>query len=223
MLIRGYSKIMNLILVGPPGVGKGSQAKILAKKLNIPHISTGDMFRMHFKHDTDLGRLAKSFTEKGLLVPDEVTNQMVVDRLREADVKNGFILDGYPRNISQAQFLDQLLKTKDWKIDWVVNITALEKVLVRRITGRRVCPVCETIYHLDTHPPQVAGICDKDGHQIIQRTDDTEEIVKDRLHIYETETFPLISYYQAHGIIIDINGDKLINQVTLDILKVLGE
>lgn len=214
---------MKLIFVGPPGVGKGSQAKILASKLNVPHISTGDMFRAHFKNNTDLGKLAKSYTDKGLLVPDSVTNDMVKDRFTQSDVSKGFILDGYPRNVAQANFLDQLLKEKGWQLNWVVNITADDDILIKRITGRRVCPVCGTIYHIESNPPQVAGICDKDGQKLIQRNDDTESIVKDRLTVYQNETFPLIAYYENKKLVVDINGDQDIIKVTADILKVLGE
>lgn len=214
---------MKLIFVGPPGVGKGSQAKILAKHLNIPHISTGDMFRAHFKNNTSLGQLAKSYTDKGQLVPDSVTNDMVKDRFAHDDVKEGFILDGYPRNVAQADFLDQLLKDKGWHLDWVVNITAEDDILVKRITGRRVCPVCGTIYHIESNKPLKEGICDKDGATLIQRNDDTEEIVKDRLTVYQNETFPLISYYSDKKLLVDVNGDQELNLVTKDVLKVLGE
>jgi len=214
---------MRVILVGPPGVGKGSQATVLAKKLNIPHISTGDMFRSHFKNNTTLGQQARKYTDAGLLVPDQVTNDMVADRFNESDCLSGFILDGYPRNIFQANFLDQLLKDKGWHIDSVININADEKVLVRRITGRRLCPQCGTIYHIDTNPPKVENICDKDYHALIQRADDTKEIVKDRLEVYHTETAPLIDYYQQQDLVTNVNGDRQIEKVTNEILGILGK
>lgn len=213
---------MRVILVGPPGVGKGSQAKILSKRLHVPHISTGDMFRSHFKNNTPLGQQARKFLEQGLLVPDQITNDMVAERFAAADCQEGFILDGYPRNVFQANFLDKLLKEKAWVITAVVKIDAAEEILIRRITGRRLCPHCGTIYHLDTSPPKVEGICDKDGFELIQRTDDTLAIVKDRLEVYENETFPLIEYYTNQNLIKEIDGEKAMKVVTEIILESLG-
>lgn len=214
---------MQLILMGPPGVGKGSQATVLSERLNIPHISTGDMFRKHFKENTDLGKLAKSYTDKGLLVPDEVTNQMVEDRLLDEDVKNGFLLDGYPRNVGQAEFLDELLKRKKIKIDAAIELTADNEVLIKRITGRRVCPKCGLVYHIENNPPKVSGLCDKDQTELIQRVDDKEETVIHRLKVYENETFPIIEYYTKQNLVKKIDGTNTIDRVSEDILKVLGE
>lgn len=214
---------MQLILMGPPGVGKGSQATVLSERLNIPHISTGDMFRKHFKENTDLGKLAKSYTDKGLLVPDEVTNQMVEDRLLDEDVKNGFLLDGYPRNVGQAEFLDELLKRKKIKIDAAIELTADNEVLIKRITGRRVCPKCGSVYHIENNPPKVSGLCDKDQTELIQRVDDKEETVIHRLKVYENETFPIIEYYTKQNLVKKIDGTNTIDRVSEDILKVLGE
>ncbi|NLK12265.1 MAG: adenylate kinase [Candidatus Phytoplasma sp.] len=214
---------MQLILMGPPGVGKGSQATVLSKRLNIPHISTGDMFRKHFKENTDLGKLAKSYTDKGLLVPDEVTNQMVEDRLQDEDIKNGFLLDGYPRNVDQAKFLDELLKRKQIKIDAAIELTADNEVLIKRITGRRVCPKCGSVYHIENNPPKVSGLCDKDQTELIQRVDDKEETVINRLKVYENETFPIIEYYTNQNLVKKIDGTNTIDRVSEDILKALGE
>ena len=214
---------MQLILMGPPGVGKGSQATVLSKRLNIPHISTGDMFRKHFKENTDLGKLAKSYTDKGLLVPDEVTNRMVEDRLLDEDVKNGFLLDGYPRNVDQAKFLDELLKRKQIKIDAAIELTADNEVLIKRITGRRVCPKCGSVYHIENNPPKVSGLCDKDQTELIQRVDDKEETVINRLKVYENETFPIIEYYTNQNLVKKIDGTNTIDRVSEDILKALGE
>ncbi|CCV64906.1 Adenylate kinase (ATP-AMP transphosphorylase) [Alteracholeplasma palmae J233] len=214
---------MQLILMGPPGVGKGSQASVLSKKLNIPHISTGDMFRKHFKENTSLGKLAKSYTDKGLLVPDEVTNQMVEDRFLDSDIKNGFLLDGFPRNLAQAKFLDELFERKGIKLTAAVDITADDKVLVKRITGRRVCPTCGAVYHIDNNPPKVAGLCDNDSTPLIQRADDKEETVLNRLKVYKDETFPIIEYYQNQNLVYKVDGMKSIDEVTQTILKALGE
>ena len=211
-----------MIFVGPPGAGKGSQAKILSEALNIPHISTGDMFRMHLKNQTPLGLLAKSYTDQGLLVPDSVTNDMVKERLNQDDVKNGFILDGYPRNPNQAEYLDQLLGSLNWQIDVVLNVTSEDDIIIKRITGRRTCPVCGAIYHVDNHPPKVEGICDNDGSPLVQRKDDTEETVKRRLSVYNEETFPLIAYYQNKGLLIDVDGNRELSSITKDILEILG-
>jgi adenylate kinase len=215
--------MMRLILVGPPGVGKGSQAKILAKELNIPHISTGDMFRSHFQNNTKLGRLAKEYMSLGQLVPDQVTNEMVEERLNEADVTKGFILDGYPRNIDQADFLKSLLDKKSWQLNRVINIDADAAVIVRRLSGRRSCPTCGRVYHIDSQPPKVEGLCDDDQTVLIQRNDDQAAIIKDRLTIYHNETYPLIAYYRDEDLVTNIDGDQPLSQVTQEILTVIGK
>ncbi|HHY97009.1 MAG TPA: adenylate kinase [Acholeplasma sp.] len=211
-----------MIFVGPPGAGKGSQAKILSKKLNVPHISTGDMFRAHLKNDTKLGLLAKQYINKGLLVPDDVTNDMVKERFNEKDVQNGFILDGYPRNPLQAQFLDTLLKEHGMSLDIIINITSDDDIIIKRITGRRSCPTCGAIYHIENNPPKVFGICDKDQTPLVQRKDDTEETVVKRLKVYYEETFPLIEYYKNKGLLVDIDGNGEILEITEKILEILG-
>lgn len=212
-----------LIFVGPPGVGKGSEAKIFHESLKIPHISTGDMFRMHFKNNTKLGQLAKGYTDQGLLVPDSVTNDMIKERFEQTDVLQGFILDGYPRNESQAIYFDQLLKDKGWQVDVVVNFYAPDDVLIKRLSGRRTCPVCGAIYHIDNNPPQVADKCDKDGATLTQRADDKEEVVADRLAVYMKETHPLIAYYEAQNVLVHVDGNRPMTDVSADIEKILGE
>lgn len=211
-----------MIFVGPPGAGKGSQAKILSETLNIPHISTGDMFRMHFKNETPLGLLAKSYTDQGILVPDSVTNDMVRDRFMQEDVKKGFILDGYPRNPLQADYLNELLSELGWSLDVVVNVTSPDEIIIDRITGRRTCPVCGSIYHIHNQPSKVEGICDKDGATLVQRKDDTKETVVKRLAVYHEETYPLIAYYKSAGLLVDINGNRDLKPITNDILEILG-
>jgi len=211
-----------MIFVGPPGAGKGSQAKILSEKLNVPHISTGDMFRAHLKNDTKLGLLAKQYINQGLLVPDDVTHDMVKERFNEKDVQNGFILDGYPRNPLQAQFLDTLLKEHGMSLDIIINITSDDDIIIKRITGRRSCPTCGAIYHIENNPPKVFGICDKDQTPLVQRKDDTEETVVKRLKVYYEETFPLIEYYKNKGLLVDIDGNGEILEITEKILEILG-
>jgi adenylate kinase len=212
-----------MIFVGPPGAGKGSQAKIISQKLGIPHISTGDMFRAYIKGNTPLGNKAKSYTDQGLLVPDDVTNAMVKDRLSQSDVLKGFILDGYPRTPDQAVFLDNLLKEENTQMDVVLNITSSDDVIIKRITGRRTCPVCGTIYHIENYPPKVAGVCDKDGATLTQRKDDSKETIEKRLSVYYEETFPLIKYYQDQGLLVDVDGNRALDVITKDVLEILEQ
>lgn len=212
---------MNLILVGPPGVGKGSQAKILAKDLNLPHISTGDMFRKHFAELTPLGKKAKDYTDQGLLVPDDVTNEMVNERLQEDDCVNGFILDGYPRNVNQANYLNNILNELGKKLDCVIDIESDEETIVKRLTGRRVCTTCGAVYHIENNPPKVEGICDICGNKLIQRVDDQEATVRTRLKVYNDETFPLIDYYRNKNLLLVVNGNQTIDEVAQEIIKVL--
>src|SRR5690554_2768804 len=212
-----------MIFVGPPGAGKGSQAKLISEALNIPHISTGDMFRTHIKGETTLGLEAKKYTDQGLLVPDDVTNQMVEERLSKNDVQRGFIFDGYPRTPEQATFLDTLLMKSQLEIDVVLNITSSDDVIIKRITGRRTCPVCGAIYHIDNYPPKVAGICDNDGATLIQRKDDQKETISRRLNVYKEETFPLIKYYANKNLLVDVDGNRKLDAITKDILEILEQ
>lgn len=212
-----------MIFVGPPGAGKGSQAKIISQTLNIPHISTGDMFRTHIKGSTPLGLEAKKYTDQGLLVPDDVTNQMVKDRLSQKDVEKGFIFDGYPRTPDQAIFLDNLLMVTNQKLDVVLNISSSDEVIVKRITGRRTCPVCGAIYHVDNFPPKVAGICDNDGATLVQRKDDQKETIMRRLSVYKEETFPLIKYYANKNLLMDVDGNQPLEVITKHVLEILEQ
>lgn len=212
-----------MIFVGPPGAGKGSQAKIISQTLNIPHISTGDMFRTHIKGSTPLGLEAKKYTDQGLLVPDDITNQMVKDRLSQKDVEKGFIFDGYPRTPDQAIFLDNLLMVTNQKLDVVLNISSSDEVIVKRITGRRSCPVCGAIYHVDNYPPKVAGICDNDGATLVQRKDDQKETIMRRLSVYKEETFPLIKYYAHKNLLMDVDGNQPLEVITKHVLEILEQ
>ncbi len=206
---------MNVILLGAPGAGKGTQAKQLAEKYNIPHISTGDIFRANIKNGTEIGKVAKSYIDKGQLVPDEVTVEIVRQRLSESDCQKGFLLDGFPRNLFQAEQLDLFAK-----IDKVVNIDVDFSSLLNRITGRRVCSKCGESYHVDFLKGKTT--CLKCGQELVQRADDNKETVENRLNVYTKQTEPLISYYNDQGKLLVINGDKPINEVFEEICKKLG-
>lgn len=188
---------MRMILLGPPGAGKGTQAKKLAEKIGLPHISTGDLLRQNVTKGTNLGKEAKAYMEKGALVPDELVTNMVVDRLSQADVKKGFILDGYPRNISQARDLDNILKEKNMPIDIALYLETSVSVIIQRLSGRLVCKGCGANFHITNMPPKVPMVCDNCGAKLYQRSDDNEATIKTRLEVYEKESAPLIEYYKA--------------------------
>ncbi|MBP2079002.1 adenylate kinase [Oceanobacillus polygoni] len=212
---------MNLILMGLPGAGKGTQAEKIKEKYNIPHISTGDMFRLAIKEGTDLGLKAKGFMDQGELVPDEVTIGIVKERLSKADCENGFLLDGFPRTIAQAEALQELLTELDRTINYVLHVDVPEEKLVERLTGRRICPTCGTTYHVVYNPPKVDGVCDKDGSTLIQREDDQPETVKKRLSVNIKQTKPLLDFYQDKGYLVNVDGDRDINEVFRDIQAIL--
>ncbi|HLR20672.1 MAG TPA: adenylate kinase [Tissierellaceae bacterium] len=214
---------MRLILLGPPGVGKGTQASNIVKKYNIPHISTGDIFRENIKKGTELGITAKSYMDKGLLVPDELVVSIVKDRLDQEDCKDGFLLDGFPRTVEQAKALDEELSNIGIKLDKVVNIEADEDILIRRITGRRICKKCGATYHVENMPPKTEGVCDIDGGTLYQRDDDKVETVKTRIEVYKEQTQPLISYYKNKGLLADVNGTGSIEDIFETIVDVLEE
>ena len=212
---------MKIILMGPPGAGKGTQAEKLVDLYQIPHISTGDMFRKAQKDGTELGLKAKSYMDQGQLVPDEVTVGIVKERLAEADCKEGFLLDGFPRTVQQADALDTILAELDMALDCVVNIEVDKAFLVDRLTGRRVCRACGATYHIDNKAPKVEGVCDKCGGELYQRGDDTIETVSNRLDVYAAQTAPLIDYYKSKGIMSSIDGSKSMEEVLADIRTAL--
>lgn len=204
---------MRLVLLGPPGVGKGTQASNIVKKYNIPHISTGDILRDNIKNQTELGKTAKDYMDKGLLVPDELVVSIMKNRLLEDDCKNGFLLDGFPRTVEQGKELDQVLLDMGIKLDKVINIKAADEVLIERITGRRICKACGATYHMTFNPPKAEGICDVDGETLYQRDDDKVETVKTRIGVYEEQTAPLIKYYDDQNLILNIDGTQAIDQI----------
>ncbi|MFZ5651026.1 MAG: adenylate kinase [Bacillota bacterium] len=212
---------MNLLIMGPPGAGKGTQAEVLVKELNIVHISTGDMFRNAIKEGTEMGKKAKEYMDKGALVPDEVVIGMVKERLSQPDTKGGFLLDGFPRTVEQARALDDTLDSLGIKMDGVINIVVPLDKLMARLTGRRVCKGCGASYHVLFNPPQTEGKCNSCGGELYQRSDDNEESVGTRLRAYEEKTQPLIDYYKEKGLLLDINGDQEIKNVLEDIVKAL--
>jgi adenylate kinase len=213
---------MILILLGPPGAGKGTQAKLLAQELQIPHISTGDMFRDHKARGTELGKQVDAIMASGGLVPDDVTNAMVKDRLSRPDVARGFILDGYPRTAAQAEYLDRLLVSLGRKIDRALSYEVAQELLVDRMSGRRSCPRCGAVFHVTANPPRSAGACDKDGAALVQRDDDKAETVTRRLREYEAKTEPLKRYYHERGSLADVPGTGAPDEVLAAAKRVLG-
>ena len=212
---------MNIILMGLPGAGKGTQASEIVKKFPIPHISTGDMFRKAIKDETDLGKEAKSYMDRGELVPDEVTVGIVKERISEDDAKKGFLLDGFPRTIEQAEALNSIMSELDREIDAVINIEVPEEELMNRLTGRRICEKCGTTYHLVFNPPIVDGICDIDGGKLYQREDDNPETVSNRLSVNVKQSKPILEYYNEKGVLKNIDGSKDIEEVTNDVIDIL--
>ncbi|MCL4426455.1 MAG: adenylate kinase [Firmicutes bacterium] len=213
---------MRLLLLGPPGAGKGTQARRLTERLQIPHISTGDMFRQAMAQGTPLGLAAKSYMERGQLVPDDVTIGLVRERLGEADCERGFLLDGFPRTVPQADALGRILGDVGRPLDQAINLEVPEKRLIERAVGRRVCPNCGATYHVVYNPPRLPEICDVCGHPLRQRDDDREETVKRRLEVYYQQTEPLIRYYEEAGLLKNVNGDQDMDSVLEAILLALG-
>jgi adenylate kinase len=212
---------MNLILMGLPGAGKGTQAEKIVEKYDVPHISTGDMFRAAIKNGTDLGLKAKSYMDDGALVPDEVTIGIVRERLSQDDCSNGFLLDGFPRTPAQAGALEEMLEEMDRKLDHVLYIKVPREDLFRRLTGRWICPTCGTAYHEVFNPPQEKGKCDKDGSELMQRDDDKPETVDKRLEVNLEQTKPLVDFYEEKGYLRNVDGQQDIDQVFVDVDKLL--
>lgn len=213
---------MYLVLMGLPGAGKGTQAERIVDKYGIPHISTGDMFRAAIKEETPLGLEAKSYMDAGNLVPDEVTIGIVRDRLSKKDCEKGFLLDGFPRTVAQAEALEEITQELSRKIDYVLNISVDSDKLMQRLTGRRICQTCGSTYHVIFNPPKVEGVCDKDGGTLIQRQDDNEETVRNRLDVNMKQAKPLLDFYGDKGYLKNINGDQDIDKVFQDIDQLIG-
>ncbi len=213
---------MRILLMGPPGAGKGTQAERIAGRWKMPHIATGDIFREAIKAGTDLGREVKSYLDAGELVPDAVTIGIVRERLQEPDCTPGFLLDGFPRTIPQAEALERLLDDLSMNLDLVLNIKIAPAVLVERLTGRRICRQCGTSYHLVFNPPKQDGICDRCGGELYQRSDDTLETVGDRMRVYTNKTAPLLEFYRQRGLLREVDGEPGIDAVSDAILGILG-
>lgn len=213
---------MYIILLGAPGAGKGTQADILSSELNLPHVASGDLFREALKKETDLGLLAKSYMERGELVPDEITIRMILQRIEMPDCVSGCLLDGFPRTLAQAEALDKGLADKGNHVDKVVYVKVSDEELMKRLGGRWLCRDCQTPYHLLTAPPKVPGKCDKCGGELYQRDDDKEGTIKERLKVFFAQTIPIVDYYRNQNKLIEVNGDRGIQEVAKEIIPSLG-
>ncbi len=213
---------MILILLGAPGVGKGTQGALISKEYGIPQISTGDILRSEVKNETELGKKAKAYMEKGELVPDDIIIEMMEKRIKEDDCKNGFILDGFPRTVAQAEAFDKMLAKNGLELDKVILIDVPEEEIIDRLTGRRICPNCGAVYHIKNNPPKVDEVCDRCGSKLIQRDDDREDVVKKRLEVYKKSTMPLIDYYTKTSKLVRVDGTGEIEEIFSRIKKILG-
>lgn len=213
---------MKIIMLGAPGAGKGTQAKKIADKWQIPHISTGDIFRANIKQGTELGKKAKAFIDKGMLVPDELTIELIIDRLHQADCANGYVLDGYPRTIPQAESLTSILNKLGESIDYAVNVDVPDENIVNRMSGRRACLNCGATYHIKYAPPVNEGICDRCQNELVLRDDDKPETVLKRLEVYHEQTQPLIDYYEKLGVLRTVDGTQKLEDVFQTIVDILG-
>ena len=214
---------MKIIMLGAPGAGKGTQADKICAKYNIPHISTGYIFRANIKNNTELGQKAKSYMDKGELVPDELVVDIVVDRIKADDCTNGYVLDGFPRTIPQAEALDAALAAINDKVDYAINVEVPDENIINRMSGRRACVACGATYHIVHIPTKVEGVCDKCGAELILRDDDKPETVKNRLNVYHEQTQPLIDYYTAKNVLHEVDGTKAMEDVFSSIVSILGE
>ena len=213
---------MKIIMLGAPGAGKGTQAKMIAEKYGIPHISTGDIFRANIKNQTELGMEAKKYMDEGKLVPDELTVKILLDRVAKEDCANGYVLDGFPRTIPQAEVLNDALNKLNDAVDFAIDVDVPDENIVRRMSGRRACVTCGATYHVVYNAPKVEGVCDACGEKLILRDDDKPETVLNRLSVYHEQTQPLIEYYTAKGVLRTVDGTKDMNEVFEDIIKILG-
>jgi adenylate kinase len=213
---------MRLVIFGPPGAGKGTQARVLAEVINVPHISTGDIFREAIRNNTQLGKQAQEFINRGELVPDEVTAGMVNERLSQDDCRNGFVLDGFPRTAPQAEILDIILRGMRTDLDAVIEIRVRDEEIISRLENRRSCPECGDVYHKLLSPPRIENVCNKCRSQLAQRSDDTRAVIENRLQVYKEKTAPLVEYYMARRILIPVNGEQHIAGVLKEILYKLG-
>ena len=213
---------MNIVMLGAPGAGKGTQAKMIAAKYQIPHISTGDIFRANIKNGTELGKKAKSYMDQGLLVPDELTVDLVIDRLAQDDCRNGYILDGFPRTIPQAEALDAALAKLGEKMDYAIDVDVPDENIVSRMSGRRACTGCGATYHIVYNPSKKGECCEVCGEKLILRDDDKPETVQKRLNVYHEQTQPLIDYYTKQSILRTVDGTQDMNDVFAEIVKILG-
>ena len=213
---------MKIIMLGAPGAGKGTQAKMIAEKYSIPHVSTGDIFRANIKNGTELGKQAKEYMDAGKLVPDELTVKILLDRVAQDDCKNGYVLDGFPRTIPQAEVLEDALNKLGDKIDYAVNVDVPDENIVRRMSGRRACLKCGATYHIEHIPPKQEGICDTCGSELVLRDDDKPETVQNRLKVYHEQTQPLIDFYTERKVLKTVDGTKDMKEVFADIIAILG-
>ncbi len=213
---------MKIIMLGAPGAGKGTQAKMIADQYGIPHISTGDIFRANIKEQTELGLEAKKYMDQGALVPDELTVRILLDRVAKEDCKAGYVLDGFPRTIPQAEVLDQAVTKMNEKIDFAINVEVPDENIIKRMSGRRACLACGATYHVEHVPPKKDGICDRCGKELVLRDDDQPETVKKRLQVYHEQTQPLIEYYQKKNILKEVDGTKDMKDVFAEIVSILG-
>lgn len=213
--------IMKIIMLGAPGAGKGTQAKMIAGKYDVPHISTGDIFRANIKNGTELGMEAKKYMDQGLLVPDELTVRILLDRVAQDDCKNGYVLDGFPRTIPQAEVLDEALSKLGDKIDYAINVDVPDENIIRRMSGRRACLTCGATYHIEHVPPKKEGVCDTCGSELVLRDDDKPETVKNRLDVYHKQTQPLIDFYTEKGVLKTVDGTLPMEEVFAAITAIL--
>ncbi|MBQ4416394.1 MAG: adenylate kinase [Butyrivibrio sp.] len=212
---------MVIVMLGAPGAGKGTQADLICAEYNIPHMSTGDIFRANIKNGTELGKRAKSYMDKGELVPDQLTVEILLDRVAQDDCKEGYVLDGFPRTIPQAEVLDDALGKLSAKVDYAINVDVPDDAIVARMSGRRSCPDCGTVYHIVYNKPAKEGTCDKCGASLVQREDDAEETVRNRLKVYHDQTAPLIDFYEKKGALRTVDGTQDMKQVTDNIFAIL--